>query len=64
MNEKEQLWYTRFLEYADSGMSQRRWKAARITGVDSFPIVIGEYIMEDPSLYFLHLHPVGGKTVQ
>ncbi len=25
MNEKEQLWYTRFLEYADSGMSQRRW---------------------------------------
>lgn len=25
MNEKEQLWYARFLEYADSGMSQRRW---------------------------------------
>ena len=25
MNEKEQLWYARFLEYTDSGMSQRRW---------------------------------------
>ena len=25
MNEKEQLWYTRFLDYANSGLSQQRW---------------------------------------
>ena len=25
MNEKEQLWYARFLNYADSGMSRTHW---------------------------------------
>ena len=25
MNEKEQLWYTRFLNYAESGMSRTHW---------------------------------------
>lgn len=25
MTEKEQLWYTRFLDYANSGISQHRW---------------------------------------
>lgn len=25
MNEKEQLWYTRFLNYANSGMSRTHW---------------------------------------
>lgn len=25
MTEKEQLWYTRFLDYANSGLSRNRW---------------------------------------
>ena len=25
MNEKEQLWYARYLEYIDSGLPQQRW---------------------------------------
>ena len=33
MNEKEQLWYTRFLNYANSGMPRTHW--CRENGVNS-----------------------------
>lgn len=36
MNEKEQLWYTRFLNYADSGMSRTHWCRENGIAVSTF----------------------------
>lgn len=36
MNEKEQLWYTRFLNYAESGMSRTRWCRENDIAISSF----------------------------
>lgn len=36
MNEKEQLWYTRFLNYANSGMPRTRWCHENGIAVSSF----------------------------
>ncbi len=36
MNEKEQLWYTRFLNYANSGMSRTHWCRENGIAISSF----------------------------
>ena len=36
MNEKEQLWYTRFLNYANSGMSRTHWCRGNGIAISSF----------------------------
>ena len=36
MNEKEQLWYTRFLNYANSGMPRTHWCRENGIAVSSF----------------------------
>ena len=36
MNEKEQLWYTRFLNYANSGISRTHWCRENGIAVSSF----------------------------
>lgn len=36
MNEKEQFWYTRFLNYANSGMSRTRWCRENGIAISSF----------------------------
>ena len=36
INEKEQLWYTRFLNYANSGMSRTHWCRENGIAISSF----------------------------
>lgn len=36
MNEKEQLWYTRFLNYANSGMPRTHWCRENGIAISSF----------------------------
>ena len=36
MNEKEQLWYTRFLNYANSGMPRTHWCRGNGIAISSF----------------------------
>ena len=36
MNEKEQLWYTRFLNYANSGISRTHWCRGNGIAISSF----------------------------
>lgn len=36
MNEKEQLWYTRFLNYANSGMPRTHWCCENGIAISSF----------------------------